>query len=237
MSKVLTLASATAGKFSQARRVSSPGRPSRWPRRIREAVMVASPMPSPTKSITLRATGRADPVLPSPDSLRRNAALASSYQKSRSVDLKRAEWFFCFNYNWTLEFSFQEMERKRLLLVADTATLPSETFSRENSKNIYVCALQSKRPIVYICEFLLLPELILLCLPSLVFCVGLIKHYNNRVSCMAGRTCEIFLWWPWLHQVLLLTNLNFNVFWAGVIVIPSKIHEKYKLSPFCFKVK
>ena len=53
-------------------------------------------MPSPTNRITLRATGRADPVLPSPDNRRRKAALASSYQKSRSVDKNRA--FLSFHF-------------------------------------------------------------------------------------------------------------------------------------------
>jgi hypothetical protein len=132
----LTLASATAGTCSQARRVSSPGCPSRWPRRILEAVMVASPMPSPTNRITLRATGRADPVLPSTDNRRRKAALASSYQKSRSVDKNRA---FQHNETNVMHFSFSSLRIKTLYMFRALLVHPQEAFHKRHL--VYWCVL------------------------------------------------------------------------------------------------
>ena len=48
---------AVCGKSSKLRRLSSPDCPRRCPSRMRAAVMVVMPMPSPTKRITLRAGG------------------------------------------------------------------------------------------------------------------------------------------------------------------------------------
>ncbi len=75
--RLLTLASAMWGKVSKLRRSSSPGRPRRCPRRVRAAVTVLSPIPSPRKSTTFRA--------PRP-AARTRAAAASAAASSRSPD-------------------------------------------------------------------------------------------------------------------------------------------------------
>lgn len=81
----ITLASATAGKVSQASSCSSPRLPWRWPRSIRAAVAVATPIPSPTKYTIFFAWGLWSAVY---CSRFLNACLACSYQYSWSATKK-----------------------------------------------------------------------------------------------------------------------------------------------------
>lgn len=67
------------GKFSKLRAFSSPVSPRSWPSRMRAAVTVEIPMPSPTNRMTLRALPL---LLARKARLRATVACPSSYQVS-----------------------------------------------------------------------------------------------------------------------------------------------------------
>ena len=62
-STLYVFTNATWGNRSNARKFSSPGCPRFWPSRMRAAVTVATPIPSPTNRMTLRAGPRASAAL------------------------------------------------------------------------------------------------------------------------------------------------------------------------------